>query len=80
MKLVPTTGSPPMPTMRGVAEAELRQLRADLVRERAGARHQPDAALREHLAGMIPTLAMPGDSAPGQFGPSRRMPRGRRYV
>ena len=27
--------------------------------------------------GMIPTLAMPGESAPGQFGPSRRTPRAR---
>ena len=34
---------------RRVAEAELGQLVADLVRQRARARHEPDAALREDL-------------------------------
>jgi hypothetical protein len=30
-------------------------------------------------AGMIPTLAAPGESAPGQFGPSSVAPRARTY-
>ncbi len=29
------------------------------------------------FAGMMPTLAMPGDSAPGQLGPSSVAPRAR---
>ena len=32
---------------------------------------------RNTSAGMIPTFAFPGESAPGQFGPSIVIPRGR---
>ncbi len=31
-------------------------------------------------AGMMPTFAFPGESAPGQFGPSIATPFGRMYV
>ncbi len=49
MNDVPTTGSPPMPTIVELPRPSLRQLRADLVRQRAGARDEADAALREDL-------------------------------
>jgi hypothetical protein len=36
----------------------------------------PIGPSRKISAGMIPTFAFPGDSAPGQFGPSIVIPRG----
>ena len=45
MCLRPLTGSPPMPTARRLAEAELGQLPDRFVGERARARHDADAAL-----------------------------------
>ena len=32
----------------------------------------PTLPCLKNAAGMIPTFALPGESAPGQFGPSRR--------
>ena len=69
------TGSPPMPTqvdwpMPGVGHRLDR-----LVGERAGPGHHADVVPRDGLTpGMIPTLAWPGDVAPGQFGPMSRAP------
>ncbi len=60
---------------RRVAEPPLRQLVADLVGQRAGARDEADVADVKISAGMIPTLALPGESAPGQFGPISVTPR-----
>ena len=40
----------------------------------------PTAPSRKISAGMIPTFAFPGERAPGQFGPSIVIPRGRMYV
>jgi len=40
----------------------------------------PTAPSVKISAGMIPTFAFPGESAPGQFGPSIAMPFGRMYV
>ena len=57
---------------RGVADAELGQLVADLVGERPRARHEPDPPWEKKSAGMMPTFALPGDSTPGQFGPISR--------
>ena len=37
----------------------------------------PIAPSRKISAGMIPTFALPGESAPGQFGPSIVIPLGR---
>ena len=78
MNDVPMTGSPPMPMI-----VELpRPLAASSppiwyvsVPERET---RPIGPGLKTSAGMMPMLAMPGESAPGQFGPSRRMPRGRR--
>ena len=58
----------------GVAEAALGQLVADLVGQRARARDDADVALGEEAAGMMPTLALPGERMPGQLGPTRRVP------
>ena len=35
---------------------------------------------RKISAGMIPTFAFPGESAPGQFGPIIRIPSGRMWL
>ena len=70
MKLEPGTGSPPMPTIDGVAEA-----RAARARCRSGRSACPSARRRRRCprgrtrAGMIPTFALPGESTPGQLGP-----------
>ena len=65
---------------RRVAEPELGQLVADLVGERPERDTRPTAPSRKISAGMIPTFAFPGESAPGQFGPIIVTPFGRRYV
>ena len=57
---------------RRVADAELGQLVADLVGERARARDRPTPPSEKKCAGMMPTFALPGESTPGQFGPIRR--------
>src|SRR5215207_7692365 len=49
---------PADPDDRGVAEAALGQLVADLVGERAGARHEPDVALLEELRGDDPNVRL----------------------
>jgi hypothetical protein len=41
---------------------------------------RPIEPSRKISAGMIPTFDLPGESAPGQFGPSIFTPRGRMYV
>jgi hypothetical protein len=45
---------------RRVAESALGQLVADLVGQRAGARHEPDVALLEELRGDDPHVRLPG--------------------
>ena len=49
-KVVPMIGSPPMPDAGGLAEARARQTVDDLVRQRARARDQPDAAFLEDMS------------------------------
>ena len=77
MKLEPTTGSPPIPTIvelprpRCVSSWPIWYVS---VPERETT---PTAPSRKISAGMIPTFAFPGESAPGQFGPSIVIPRGR---
>src|ERR687887_404149 len=66
----PTTGSPPIPTIvelpspRWVSSCPIWYVS---VPERETT---PTAPSRKISAGMIPTFAFPGESAPGQFGPS----------
>jgi hypothetical protein len=54
MKEEPTTD----PHDRRVPEAELRELVADLVRERSGAGDEPDRAFREDLGGDDPDVRL----------------------
>ena len=63
MKDEPTTGSPPMPAMVELPSPSCVQLVTDLVGERAGATRRGRFPSLEISAGMIPTLALPGDSA-----------------
>jgi hypothetical protein len=51
------------------AESELCELVTDLVRERAGARHEPDGALAEDLGGDDPHVRLPGRERPGTVRP-----------
>ena len=60
MKDEPTIGSPPMPDDRRVAEPHLRQLVADLVRQRARARDEADVARGEDLRGDDPDVRLAG--------------------
>ena len=77
MKLDPTTGSPPMPTIVELPSG-LGQLVADLVIASVPDRlTEPIRPSRKISAGMIPTFAFPGESAPGRTGPSIVMPFGR---
>ncbi len=41
---------------------------------------RPTFPSRKTWVGMIPTLALPGENAPGQFGPSSVTPRARTYA
>ena len=59
---------------RRLAEARVGHRLDRLVGQRARARDDADAALAVDRAGMIPTLARPGDVAPGQLGPISRAP------
>ena len=78
MKVEPTTGSPPIPTIVELPMPSCGELVADLVGQRPRARDEPDRALaRRARAGMIPTFALPGESTPGQFGPISVAPRAR---
>ena len=80
MKLEPTTGSPPMPT---IVELPRPRCASSLpiwyvsVPERETRPIEPGW---NTSAGMIPTFALPGDSTPGQFGPISVTPFGREYV
>ena len=80
MKLVPTTGSPPMPTMVELPRPSWASSAPIWYVSVPDRETSPTPPCANTCAGMIPTFARPGDSAPGQLGPSRRMPRGRRYV
>ena len=80
MKLEPTTGSPPMPTIDELPRprwATSWPIWYVSVPERET---RPMFPCRKTSAGMIPTFALPGDSTPGQFGPIRVTPFGRMYV
>ena len=70
MKLVPGTGSPPMPTQVVWPDALLGQLVQGLVGERARAGHdarpgRPGSAMSP---GMIPMLHLPGEMSRGSWG------------
>ena len=58
MKDEPTTGSPPMPDDRRVPEPALRQLVADLVRERPERLTRPIRPSRQHLRGDDPDVRL----------------------
>jgi hypothetical protein len=81
MKLVPLTGSPPMPTAV-VWPSLVGGLEHRLVGEGAGAADDADRALEKMLPGMMPILHSPGVSTPGQFGPISRdlEPTARRFT
>ena len=70
-------GVPPNSDDSRLTDTELRQLVPDLVRERAGSLTRPTLPSLKISAGMIPTFALPGESTPGQFGPTSVIPRGR---
>ena len=57
MKLVPISGSPPMPMQVVWPSAELRQLVDRLVGQRAALRHDPDPALLADVPGNDAGLA-----------------------
>src|SRR5207237_2648744 len=59
---------------RRVAEAELRQLVADLIREGSGARDEPDRALAEDLRGDDAHVRLPGRQRAGTVRPEHRDP------
>ena len=76
----PTIGSPPMPTMveqPTPAWASSLPIWYVSVPERET---RPTLPSRKTWVGMMPTLAMPGENAPGQFGPSSVTPRARMYA
>ena len=71
----PTIGSPPMPTMVELPSPSWVSswpIWYVSVPERETSPIEPS---RKISAGMIPTFAFPGESAPGQFGPIMRTPR-----
>ena len=73
----PTTGSPPIPTIVELPSpswASSYPIWYVSVPERLTSPIRPS---RTTSAGMIPTFALPGERAPGQFGPSIVMPFGR---
>jgi hypothetical protein len=73
----PTTGSPPIPTIEDcpipscVSSFPIWYVS---VPERLT---RPTLPCEKISAGMIPTFALPGESTPGQFGPTSVTPRGR---
>ena len=72
----PTIGSPPIPTIVELPSpiwVSSWPIWYVSVPERETSPIEPS---RKISAGMIPTLALPGESAPGQFGPSSVTPRG----
>ena len=71
MKLVPGTGSPPMPTHVVTPMPFCLQLVERLVGERARAAHDADRAARlaRSRPAVMPMLHLPGLMMPGQFGP-----------
>jgi hypothetical protein len=76
----PTTGSPPIPTIVELPRPSwLSSWPIWYVRvpERET---RPTCPSLKISAGMIPTFAFPGDSAPGQLGPIIVIPLGRMYV
>ena len=79
MKDEPTIGSPPMPTIVELPSpiwVSSWPIWYVSVPERDTSPMLPGVKIS---AGMIPTFALPGESAPGQFGPSIRAPRARTY-
>ena len=77
MKDEPTIGSPPIPTiveLPSPSPVSSWPIWYVSVPERETSPIEPSLKIS---AGMIPTFALPGDSAPGQFGPSIVTPRGR---
>ncbi len=74
MKSEPTIGSPPMPTIDEFpAPACLSSLPIWYVSV-PDFETTPMDPVSKNCAGMIPTLALPGERTPGQFGPIRRVP------
>ena len=76
----PTTGSPPMPTMVELPSPSCVSswpIWYVSVPERETSPTFPSLKIS---AGMIPTLALPGESTPGQLGPISVTPSCRMYV
>ena len=76
----PTIGSPPMPTIVELPSpicVSSWPIWYVSVPERETRPMFPGVKIS---AGMIPTFAFPGESAPGQFGPSIRTPFARMYA
>ena len=73
----PTTGSPPIPTIVELPRPSWVSSCPIWYVSVPDRETSPTAPSLKISAGMIPTLAFPGESAPGQFGPSIVTPRGR---
>ncbi len=72
METVPGTGSPPMPTIVELPKplcASTLPIWCVSVPERET---KPTLLSLKNAAGMMPTLALPGERMPGQFGPISR--------
>ena len=76
----PTTGSPPIPT---IVELPRPRSASSLPIWYVSVPDRDTSPIRPRAntwAGMIPTFASPGESAPGQLGPSSVTPRGRTWL
>ena len=78
MKSVPGTGSPPIPTIVELPKPCWAMTFPIWYVRVPDRETTPTLPSRKNVAGMIPTVALPGDRIPGQFGPiSRVVPRRR---
>ena len=77
MNELPTIGSPPMPTIVELPSPRSASSLPIWYVSVPDLDTSPTRPLANTWAGMMPTLATSGDSAPGQFGPSSVTPRGR---
>ena len=73
----PTTGSPPMPTIVELPSPSWVSSWPIWYVSVPDRETSPTPPSRKISPGMIPTLAFPGESAPGQLGPIIVMPLGR---
>src|SRR3954451_7588997 len=74
MKCEPAIGSPPMPTIELLPNPRWASSLPIWYVKVPDRETRPTLPSEKKLAGMMPTLALPGDRMPGQLGPTRRTP------